>query len=188
MRLYLNPFTHCMDQCVCVFGSVWVCALIRVSKGQLGVRYVCTIFWWTSLLDCLLLFVISVAYSPTPKRRFGRLPKHRCFIWFPILQPASNSFVYLNNNIHAESLWLVPQCVCVCLWRCIWMFCPAGLSSVGLIIVVISLGSIREAREMGSPWKSHDGRRSADVQVPASRLSPAQEQPPRRKEPVLASQ
>lgn len=44
-------------------------------------------------------------------------------------------------------------------------------------MVVISLGSIREAQETGSPWKSHDGQRSADVQVPASRLSPAQEQP-----------
>lgn len=80
-------------------------------------------------------------------------------------------------------------CMCVHVWRCIWMlFCPAELSSVGLIIVVISLGTSRETQEMGSPWKSHDGWRSADVLVPASRLSPAQEQPLGKKEPGCCNQ
>lgn len=136
--------------------------------------YVCTCLWWTWLFSVACDQRDMFTHSRTPFWSPAKTQMLHLVSYF-----VSDSFVYLNNNIHTASPWLVPRRV----WRCIWMlFCPAGLSSVGLIIVVISLGSIREAQETGSPWKSHDGRRSADVQVPASRLSPAQAQPQGEKE------
>lgn len=68
------------------------------------------------------------------------------------------------------------------------LFCPAELSSVGLIMVVILLGTSRAAQEMGSPWKSRDGWRSADVLFSCLQAFTCSETAPRQKEAGCSDQ
>lgn len=80
-----------------------------------------------------------------------------CFTkWFSFDKLEFYLAVLLKNHIVRANLrlLLMPPWV---------LFCPVDLSSVGLIMAVILLGTSRAAQEMGSPWKSHDGWRSADV-------------------------
>lgn len=68
------------------------------------------------------------------------------------------------------------------------LFCPAELSSVGLIMAVILLGTSRAAQEMGSPWKSRDGWRSADVLFSCLRAFTCSGTAPRQKETGCSNQ
>lgn len=72
------------------------------------------------------------------------------------------------------------MCVSVC--SCISvLFCPAELSSVGLIIAVISPGTSRDAGRRAPHKRGVMDEEVLMLRVPASRLSPALEQPPRHK-------
>lgn len=92
---------------------------------------VCVMCLHVPVINMIVFCLWSAWYFQPHQNPFGVLPKHRCFIWFPLLQPAFDSFVYLNKNIHTVSTRLVPWCVCV--FVCVEMYLSVALSCCAFI-------------------------------------------------------
>lgn len=126
----------------------------------------------------MFAFYLVISHSTYTNGHNGE----ECFTkWFSFDKLEFYFAVLLINHIARANLRSVQMPLCV-------LFCPVELSSVRLIMAGILLGTSRAAQEMGSPWKSHDGWRSADVLVSCLQAFTCSGTAPRQKEAGCSNQ